>query len=69
MKDIEIVDPNNDGATAGLDSGLHATILPLVRLLARQAAREDYERALEAARTKPYSTERVRGEPKASEET
>lgn len=69
MKDIEIVDLNNDGVVARLDRGLHASILPLVRLLARQAAREDYERALEAARAKPYSTERVRDAPRAIEET
>lgn len=67
MKDIESVDLNNDGETATPDSGLHA-ILPLVRLLARQAAREDYARALEAARVKPYSTGRVGG-PAAIEET
>ncbi len=69
MKDTETVDPNNDGAIAGLDSAPHAAVLPLVRLLARQAAREDYERALEAACTKPYSTERVRGAPETIEET
>lgn len=69
MKDITIVDPRNDGAAAQLASDPHATILPLVRLLARQAAREDYERALDAARTKSYSTERVRGAPKRIEES
>jgi hypothetical protein len=68
MKDIETGDPSND-RTTGLDSGPHAAILPLVRLLARQAAREDYERALEAARTKPYSMERARGAPNAIEES
>jgi hypothetical protein len=37
-----------------------AALLPLVRLLARQAAREDYARALEAAPSKPYSKEQDR---------
>lgn len=60
MKDIESVALANDGTTEGTDSGLRAAIQPLVRLLARQAAREDYERALEATRAKPYSTERVK---------
>lgn len=46
----------------------YAAIRPLVRLLARQAAKEDYARALEAARTKPYSTEELRGAPKVIEE-
>jgi hypothetical protein len=32
-----------------------AVIHPLVRLLARQAAREDYQRSLEARPMKPYS--------------
>jgi len=48
---------------------LHAAIRPLVRLLARQAAKQDYSRALEAARTTPYSTEEVRDAPKAIEES
>ena len=61
MKDTEVVAPDSDRVTANLDAGPRAALLPLVRLLARQAAREDYERALEEARTKPYSTERVRG--------
>jgi hypothetical protein len=39
-----------------LESDPYAAILPLVRLLARQAARDDYARALEAARAKSYST-------------
>lgn len=43
-----------------------AAVLPLVRLLARHAAREDYERAL-AARPKPYSKGQDR--PKAIEES
>ena len=47
----------------------YAAIRPLVRLLARQAAKGDYERALEAARAKPYSTDEVRGAPKAIEES
>ena len=69
MKDIEISTAAQDGAAAAdLESGPYAAILPLVRLLARQAAREDYARALEAARTKPYSSERVRGAPKETEE-
>ncbi len=70
MKDIETSTAAQDGAasTVELESGPYAAILPLVRLLARQTAREDYARALEAARTKPYSTERVRGAPKAIEE-
>lgn len=42
---------------AALESGLYAAILPLVRLLARQAARDDYVRALEGARAKSYSTQ------------
>lgn len=47
----------------------YAAIRPLVLLLARQAAKEDYARALEAARTKTYSTEEVRGRPKVIEES
>jgi hypothetical protein len=60
---------SKDGATGGPDSDPYAAIRPLVRLLARQAAREDFERALEAARMKPYSTEEVRGAPKHIEES
>lgn len=58
MKDIDISKAVQDGAAVSVDleSGPYATILPLVRLLARQAAREDYARALEAARAKSYST-------------
>lgn len=61
MKDIKISTPAQDGAAAAadLDGGPYAAILPLVRLLARQAAREDYARALEAARAKSYSTRGV----------
>jgi len=58
MKDSEISTPAPDGAVtaADLENGPYAAILPLVRLLARQAARDDYARALEAARAKSYST-------------
>ena len=69
MKDIEISTAAGDGVIAELDGGPRAAIRPLVRLLARHAAREDYERALEAARTKPYSTEQAGAAPKATEET
>jgi len=61
MKDVEIAAPNSDRVTAGHDTDLRAAIRPLVRLLARQAANEDYARALEEVGAKPYSTERVRG--------
>ncbi|MBY0566050.1 MAG: hypothetical protein K2P70_01970 [Hyphomonadaceae bacterium] len=58
MKDFETSTTANDGAVAAadLESGPYAAILPLVRLLARQAARDDYARALEAARAKSYPT-------------
>lgn len=45
---------DNDAAKSEA-SDVRAALLPLVRLLARQAAREDYELALAAARPKPYS--------------
>jgi len=71
MKDIEVSTSKPDGAAASadLENGPYAPILPLVRLLARQAAREDYARALEAARAKPYSTEGMRATRKAAEES
>lgn len=58
MKDSEASKTAQDcGAVAAdLESGPYAAILPLVRLLARQAARDDYARGLEAARAKSYST-------------
>lgn len=62
MKDIETVAPNGDDAIAAAEA-----ILPLVRLLARQAAREDYARALEAERANP--SDGARGARKSSEET
>lgn len=65
----ENLTPNNDGETRAVDADPYAAIRPLVRLLARQAAREDYQRALEAARVKSYSTERVRGAPTTIEES
>lgn len=37
-----------------------SALLSLVRLLARQAAREDYDRALAGARSKTYSKEQGR---------
>jgi hypothetical protein len=69
MKDIKNAAPNSEGPTASLDNDVHAAVLPLVRLLARQAAREDFQCALEGARMKPYSTECVRGAPKTIEDT
>lgn len=58
MRDFETHTTAQDGAVAAadLEGGPYAAILPLVRLLARQAARDDYARALEAARAKSYST-------------
>jgi hypothetical protein len=47
---------------ADVGASQFAAILPLIRLLARQAAREDYERGLEAQRANSYSMERARGE-------
>ncbi|MDX2277379.1 MAG: hypothetical protein NW206_18180 [Hyphomonadaceae bacterium] len=60
---------NKSGLDLELDEAgdPRAALLPLVRLLARQAAREDYARALEAAPSKPYSKERDR--PNVVEET
>ena len=46
---------DNNDIPVSAAGGARAALLPLVRLLARQAAREDYERALAAARPKPYS--------------
>ena len=57
MKDIENFNP--DAEAADLESAPYVAILPLVRLLARQAAREDYARALEAGRVTSYSTRGV----------
>ncbi|MBX9746304.1 MAG: hypothetical protein K2X34_05350 [Hyphomonadaceae bacterium] len=68
MTDIENLAPN-ENETRAVEADPYASIRPLVRLLARQAAREDYARALEAARVKPYSTQRVRGATEAIEET
>lgn len=59
----------DDNRTATERGSPYAAVLPLVRLLARQAAREDYERALEAAGAKPYSMRGVRGAREAAEES
>ena len=58
---------DNNGAAKSEANDARAALLPLVRLLARQAAREDYERALAAARPKPYSKGQDR--PKAIKES
>jgi hypothetical protein len=58
---------DNNGSSKFEAGDARAALLPLVRLLARQAACEDYERALEAARPKPYS--KRHGRPKVIEET
>ena len=58
---------DNNGTSKSQADNARAALLPLVRLLARQAAREDYERALEAARPKSYS--KRHGQPKVIEET
>lgn len=61
MKDDAIGAPKRDAKIAGLDNGSRAAIVSLVRLLARQAAKQDYERAIEKARAITYATERARG--------
>lgn len=57
---------DNNGTPKSEASDARAALLPLVRLLARQAAREDYEHALAAARRKPYS--KLHSRPKVIEE-
>lgn len=57
---------DSNGTPKSEASDARAALLPLVRLLARQAAREDYERALEAARPKQYS--KGLGRPRVIEE-
>lgn len=58
---------SNNGTPVSPVGDAYAALLPLVRLLARQAAREDYARALAAARPKPYSKGQDR--PEATEES
>ena len=72
MTDIEMTASEHEGpaaASTNIESGPYAAILPLVRLLARQAAREDYARALEAARARTYSTAGAEGVRKTVEES
>ena len=57
MKDSETSAQDSVVSTAAIEGGPYGAILPLVRLLARQAARGDYARALEGARPKSYSTQ------------
>lgn len=63
----DIVTCTSDAVASVPDSVVSGAIR-LVRVLARQAAREDHERALEAARTKPRLKQPVRRAPKAAEE-
>jgi hypothetical protein len=54
MASSRTVSPTLDAPRARQQE-LRAAVHPLVRLLARQAAREDYQGSLEAKPAKPYS--------------
>lgn len=51
MTASDIPSAEHSGSASNVREAIHG----LVRLLARQAARQDYARALEAQRMKPYS--------------